>query len=258
MSSGIRVERAARAWTVTLERPAALNALDDKLCRALHDVLRALAENPEVSVLVIRGAGRAFSAGADLKSGAFRPRGTLAVRRFEAGRWQRLLDELERIPQVTVAVLHGWVIGGAALLAASCDLRIGADDTKIRIPEVAMGIPLTWGGNARLARELGLPRARDLVMTGRTLDAVTAESWGFITQRVPRDELDRAAARLLKSLLAQPAGSLALTRSSFAALGRRTLEVSWADADLLAWATQDPGVQGSMRRYARRVQRSKK
>src|SRR5882672_1569183 len=137
MKSGIDIQRSARAWTVTLNRPEALNALDDKLCRALHGVLRELAEKPQVQVLVLRGAGRAFSAGADLRSGAFRPRGTLAVRRFEAGRWQRLLDELERIPQTTVAVLQGWVVGGAALLAVSCDLRIGADDVKIRIPEIA-------------------------------------------------------------------------------------------------------------------------
>lgn len=255
---GITVLRGKRAWTITLDRPEKLNALDDALCRALHSVLRELAEKPEVAALVIRGAGRAFSAGADLASGAFKPRGSAAVRRFEAGRWQRLLDELERIPQVTIAVLHGWVIGGAALLAASCDLRIASHDVKIRIPEIAMGIPLTWGGNARLAREIGIARARDLVMTGRTLDALTAESWGFVTRLAAPQELEKASEALLRTLLGQPAGALAQTRGSFAALSRADLATSWADADLLAYASAEPEVKAALARYGRHVRRNKR
>ena len=87
-------------------------------------------------------------------------RPTSLVRRRSSGAWQRLLEDLERLPQVTVARLHGHVIGGAFLLAAACDLRVAADDVSMSIPELAIGIPLTWAGLPRLAREIGLPRTR--------------------------------------------------------------------------------------------------
>jgi enoyl-CoA hydratase/carnithine racemase len=74
------------------------------------------------------------------------------ARRRASGRWQRLLDDLERLPQVTVARLQSHVIGGGALLAAACDLRVAADDLAVAIPEVAIGIPLTWAGLPRLVR----------------------------------------------------------------------------------------------------------
>src|SRR5207237_2290366 len=82
------------------------------------------------------------------------------------GAWQRLLDDIEHLPQVTVAQLHGHVIGGAVLLAAACDFRVGADDPSVWIPELALGVRLPWAGIPRLAREIGLPRTRELVMTG--------------------------------------------------------------------------------------------
>ena len=89
------------------------------------------------------------------------------TRRHRAGTWQRLLEQFDRLPQVTVAGLHSHVIRGAALLAAACDIRIAAPDTVVRIPELAIGIPLTWAGIPLLVREVGLPAARDWVMTCR-------------------------------------------------------------------------------------------
>src|SRR5207244_10878209 len=107
-----------------------------------------------------------------------------AQRRHAMGAWQRLLDLLERVPQVTVASIQGHCVGGAALLAVACDLRIGAHDLQVRIPELAIGIPLTWGGVPRLVRELGLPLARDLVMTGRVRDGPSALAAGFVQRLV--------------------------------------------------------------------------
>jgi enoyl-CoA hydratase/carnithine racemase len=72
-----------------------------------------------------------------------------------------VLEQFDRIPQATIARLHGHVIGGAALLAAACDIRVAADDTVVRIPELAIGIPLTWAGIPLLVREIGLPLTRD-------------------------------------------------------------------------------------------------
>jgi enoyl-CoA hydratase/carnithine racemase len=227
---------------VTLHRPDKLNALNDELRAGLHDAIRTIADRDDLRVVVLGGSGRAFSAGADL---AERIDGGPAAqaRRRATGRWQRLLEDLERLPQVTVARLHGHVIGGAGLLAAACDLRVAADDLGYAIPEVAIGIPLTWAGLPRLAREIGLPRTRDLVMTGRRLGADEAEAWGLVHRVVPAAELDAAVDALVDVLLAQPEAALAMTVDGLRALGRAVSapEVAWADPDLLRWSLRDLG-----------------
>jgi enoyl-CoA hydratase/carnithine racemase len=153
------------------------------------------------------------------------------------GAWQRLLDLLERIPQVTVASIHGHCIGGAVLLAVACDIRIAADDIRVRIPELAIGIPLTWGGIPRLARELGLPLARDLVMTGRVLDGPAGLAAGFVQRLVPAGDLEQATKGIVAELLAMPPAPLAMARAAFSALSRERLGAgAWADPDLLSWS----------------------
>jgi enoyl-CoA hydratase/carnithine racemase len=227
---------------LTLERPHQLNALDDATRSGLHEAIRQLADQPTVRVVVVAGAGRAFSAGADLAERVEPPPDALARRRA-SGRWQRLLDDLERLPQVTVARLQSHVIGGAALLAAACDLRVAADDLSVAIPEVAIGLPLTWAGLPRLAREIGLPRTRELVMTGRRLGAAEAQAWGYVHRVVPLDQLDAAVDTLVAELVAQPAAALSLTVDALRALGRALSapETAWADPDLLRWSLRDLG-----------------
>ena len=142
-------------------------------------MLGDLEERPEVSVVVLRGAGRAFSAGADLRATAYPPvEGDWVTRRHRTATWQRVLEQLDRLPQATVARLHGHVVGGAALLAAACDIRIGADDVALRIPELVLGIPLTWAGVPLLVREVGLPLTRDWVMTGRVVGPTNCSAAG--------------------------------------------------------------------------------
>jgi enoyl-CoA hydratase/carnithine racemase len=227
---------------ITLERPHKLNALDDATRAGLHTAVRDIAERDDIRVVVVAGAGRAFSAGADLADRVDLPPDALARRRG-SGRWQRLLEDLERLPQVTVARLQGHVIGGAALLAAACDLRVAAEDLSVAIPEVAIGIPLTWAGLPRLVREIGLPRTRELVMTGRRLGAAEAQAWGYVHRVVPAAELEAAVDALVAELLAQPAPALAMTVDALRALGRAlsAAETAWADPDLLRWSLRDLG-----------------
>jgi len=237
----VLVERGDAVWAATLHRPEKLNALDDATRAGLAAVVDELAGRPDVRVLVLRGAGRAFSAGADVRE-RLPAAPTWAGRRHAAGSWQRLLDGLEALPQVTVAALHGHVIGGAALLAVACDLRVAASDVVVSIPEVALGIPLTWGGVPRLAREVGLPMARDLVLTGRRLDAAEAVGCGFVQRVVADDRLGDAVDEVVAELLAQPPGALALARASLAAVARDSAGAAgaWADADLLSWSLREP------------------
>src|SRR3954471_23980705 len=192
---------------LTLNRPGKLNALNDDVRRALAEALDDLEERPDVRVVVLAGAGRAFSAGADLSSKAYPPvEGDWATRRHRTGTWQRLLEQLDRIPQVSVARLHGHVVGGAALLAAACDIRIAADDTVVRIPELAIGVPLTWAGIPLLVREVGLPLARDWIMTCRDVHAEELLRSGYAQGVAPADELDAAVDDCVEQLLRVPAG----------------------------------------------------
>ena len=236
---------------LTLDRPDKLNALNDDVRRSLQRAVDEVAERDDVRVVVLAGAGRAFSAGADLRQGPVAPSGggVLGERRA-AGRWQRLLDDVERLPQATVARLQGHVVGGAALLAAACDLRVGAEDLIVSVPELTLGIPLTWAGLPRLAREIGLPRTRELVMTGRRLPAAEAHDWGYVHKVVPLGELDAAVDDLVATLVSMPSHALAMTVDAVRALGRAVsaADIGWADADLLRWSLRDVGTDEVTRR----------
>ena len=248
----VRVDISGAVCTITLNRPDRLNAMNEQMCTELHESTGMLAEDPAIRVVVIAGEGRSFSAGADLRDGGVILPDDWAGRRRAAGRWQRLLDRLEALPQATVAVLHGHVVGGAVLLAAACDLRIAAQDVAIAVPEVAIGLPLTWGGIPRLVREIGLSRTRDLVMTGRTVGGEEAMAWGLVHRLVPPGQLGDAADSLVTDLVAMPEVPLALTCASLRALGRDLLTASWADADLLAWTLREPGTATAAQAYTQR------
>lgn len=251
-SEGVVIEEDGPVVRVTLCRPEKLNPLDDGVRVALARLLHELDDRPEVRVLVLSGQGRAFSAGADLRATAYPPvAGDWSTRRHRTGTWQRLLEQFDRIPQATVVRLHGHVVGGAALLAASCDIRVAADDTLLRIPEVAIGIPLTWAGIPILVREVGLPLTRDWVMTGRGVDAAELQRSGFAQRVVARVALDDAVDECVAQLLAMPAAPLAMTRAMTAAIGRTTpaMVAGWGDADHQQWAFTEDEYRAAARRY---------
>jgi enoyl-CoA hydratase/carnithine racemase len=239
--------------TLSLARPDKRNALSDALRHALAEQVDALATDESCRVVVLRGQGPSFSAGADLLDPASRFDGEWARRRLAGGAWQRLLDAFESLPQATVAVVHGHVIGGGVLLALACDLRVGAGTTRWRIPELAIGLPLTWGGIPRLVREVGTARARDLVMTGREVDADEAHRIGLQHRLVPAAELEGAAADEVERLAAMPAGAMQATKAAFAAIGRHTggRELFWADPDLLHFAMSADETAAHARRHVR-------
>jgi enoyl-CoA hydratase/carnithine racemase len=250
--SVVDVVRTDGVCRVTLNRPERLNALGSQIREELEGVVRELEDDTATRVVVVRGAGRAFSAGADLTDRASAPPiDDWHVRRRAGGAWQRLLARLESLPQVTVASLHGWAIGGALLLATACDIRIAADDLRVSIPELAIGLPLTWAGLPRLVREIGLPRTRDLVMTARVITAAEALQWGIVTRVVAAADLDAATDALVDELLAMPAAPLAMTRDALAAMGATALATAWADPDLIAWATREPEAAKAAADYVR-------
>jgi enoyl-CoA hydratase/carnithine racemase len=202
MSGGpVRLEVSDGVATVTLERPEALNAISTGLAVALAAAVEPLATDPAVRAVVLAGAGdRAFSVGADLKERAgFDDHGWFVQR--EA--FRRGFAAVRRCPLPTVAAVFGYALGGGAELALACDLVVAADDATFGLPEVRLGLVPAGGGTQLLVRRVGRSAAKDLVLTGRRVDAVEALRLGLADRVVPRAELPAAA----RGLAAEIAGN---------------------------------------------------
>ncbi len=182
--------------TLTLDRPEARNALDLELVQALHRALEELASRGDVRALVLQGAGgKAFAAGADIAD--LQRRGSReALLSINA----RLFQAVEEFPVPTVAALRGWALGGGLELALACDIRIAADDAKLGLPEVTLGIFPAAGGTRRLPRLVGDGWARELVFTGRQLGALEAERIGLVNRVVPAERLEEEALALARQI----------------------------------------------------------
>ena len=194
----IRVDREDAVAIVTVDRQEALNALDVATLSQLREELRRLADDESARAVVLTGAGdRAFIAGADIKymSG-------LDIE--QAKEWGALGHEagrlLETMPKATIAAVNGFALGGGCELALACDIRYASTRAKLGQPEVNLGIIPGWGGTQRLARVCGLGVAKELIFTGRTVDADEALRIGLVNA-VHDPVLDRAreTAQLLAS-----------------------------------------------------------
>jgi enoyl-CoA hydratase len=202
--------------TVTVARPEALNALDLETLTALCDELRKLADHDAARVVVLTGAGdRAFIAGADIKYMS-------GLQPEQARDWGALGHEagrlLETMPKPTIAALNGFALGGGCELALACDLRLAASTARLGQPEINLGIIPGWGGTQRLARVAGIAVAKDLIMTGRTVDAEEAFRLGVVNAVYePGELMERTleTARLLasKSPVALAAAKIAINHA---------------------------------------------
>jgi enoyl-CoA hydratase/carnithine racemase len=187
---------------LTLHRPQAMNALSVNLCDEVLAALAALRGDRGVRVLILTGAGdRAFCAGADLKE-----RRTMAEAQLRAHNRKiaRIPLELEQLDCPTIAALNGHALGGGCELALGCDLRVAAETAELGQPEVALGIIPAAGGTQRLPRLIGRARAKELIFTGKRIDARTAERIGLVNAVAPAGEV-LAQARALASAIARNA-----------------------------------------------------
>ena len=174
----IRVDREDTVAIVTIDRQEALNALDVATLTDLRDRLRELADDEAARVVILTGAGeKAFVAGADIKYMS-------GLDIDQAKQWGALGHEtgrlLETMPKPTIAAINGFALGGGCELAAACDLRYAASSAKLGQPEVNLGIIPGWGGTQRLARLCGLGVAKELIFTGRSVDAEEALRIGLV------------------------------------------------------------------------------
>jgi methylglutaconyl-CoA hydratase len=197
--SQIEVERSGHVARITLNRPEARNALGGALVREFRAALASLAADRQVRVLTIAGTrdSSAFCAGADLVE-----RTTLTpeerLTHFEG--IAALCEELAAFPVPVIAAVHGYAMGGGAEVALACDIRIAADTAVFALPEISVGLIPGAGGITRLPKLVGAGRARELMFSGRRVDAAEAERIGLVERVVPLAELDGAVQALAETI----------------------------------------------------------
>lgn len=247
---GMDVTISGRVGRITFNRPSKLNPLSVEVLQSIAAAARWIDTQREVQVVVISGEGRSFSAGAELSTFSPTPDDDLSIRdRAEIG--AQMGDAIEAMRAVVIAKIQGHCIGGAVVLASACDFRVAAESAQFAIPEVDLGIPLTWGGIPRLVREIGAPATRDLVMTCRKFNAREAHSLGLVQRLVPDDQLDTAVEELAEVLANKAALPLLATKRNVDAVTSTMIgrDRTWADADGLVSAIHDEESRAAAMRY---------
>lgn len=197
--------------TLTLSRPERLNTLTPEMVEEISDALRALEADEEVRCLVLRGAGeKAFSAGADVTAftGVDKAHKAWAFTK----RTNQVFKELEDFPKPTVAAIHGYCLGGGLEMALACDFRVATEDATIGQTETSLGLIPGAGGTQRLARLVGLGKAKELVYLGSRIKGTEAAAIGLVTRAVPEDGFESAVEELSANLAKGPPIALRLAK----------------------------------------------
>ncbi len=201
------------AW-LRLNRPEALNALNRLLTSALEAALERVAAMDDARVLVVAARGRAFCAGNDIKEME-----TVAPDEAEAlaRRHAAIMSRFSSLPQVTIAAVDGYALGGGLMLAIAQDLRVASDRARFGLPEVTLGFPPAYG-IARLLDVVAGGHARDLLLTGRTLHATEALRIGLVNRVVAPPTLEASVTTLAAEIARSPRGGLSATKEIVAAI----------------------------------------
>ena len=242
----LRLDCGGPSARITLTRPDRLNALSPTTLRELIEAAERISSEPATKTVLVGGEGRAFSAGFDLDTvGSEGPSAGV----IDLGR--QMAEAVSAIPALTIARIHGHCVGGALVLAASCDLRLAADSASFSIPEVDFGIPLAWGGIPRLVRELGPAATKELVLTCRPFSSAEALSLGFLNRVVPEGSLEPEADALALELAKKPAFLIRQTKQLVDALVEQAYPTaqSFRDAEITLAALADPESRAATLRY---------
>lgn len=215
--------------SLELNRPEVRNAINKDLCDAVTRTLETWAAQDDVRVVVISGAGgKAFAAGADISELKARTH----AQAFLA--WtQKMLQVVEDFPRPTIAAIDGYALGGGLELALACDLRVASKSAKIGMPEVTLGIYPSAGGTWRLPRLVGLGRAKELIYTGRIVDAEEAAQWGLFESLVETDARAEAL-RIARAIAANAPLAVQVAKVSLNAAAKvNVAPLEWVGQGLL-------------------------
>jgi enoyl-CoA hydratase len=191
--------------TLTFNRPDVLNALSPELIDEFQKAVSGLQNNPDVRVLIITGAGRAFVAGADIT--VLHDLTPLGAKQF-AQKGQEILLALEALDIPVIACVNGFALGGGCEIAMACDFVYASESAKLGQPEINLGLMPGFGGTQRLARLVGKARAKELCMTGRMITTQEAFAMGLVTRVFPSETLVDETRKTAKDLAAKGAVSL--------------------------------------------------
>jgi enoyl-CoA hydratase len=232
------LDRGGAVLTLTLNRPDKLNAIDSPMLDALERLVGLIERDPEIRAVVLTGAGRAFSAGADIKEWtALDP---LAFSRVWGQRGHVLFDRLAALRPPVIAALNGIAFGGGLELALCADIRIAATAVRLGLPEVTIGTIPGWGGTQRLPRLIGAGRAKQMIFSGQPLDAARAEAWGLVSEVVEPDQLLPRAQELAAAIAANaPLAVQAAKRVVDAGLPTSAAMILEGDAGVMCGQTDD-------------------
>lgn len=197
---------------ITLNRPQKLNALNSQFVGELQRILQTVEEEPSVKVVIITGAGKAFSAGADISEvqHILNPKEALDFNR----KINRLFNYMEDLPNPVIAAVNGPALGGGCELAMACDFRIASENAVFGLPEVNIGVMPGAGGTQRLPRLVGQTRAKEMLFLGEPVAASEALRIGLVNKVVPGSLLMEESFRLAEKLAQKPFISLSLIKDA--------------------------------------------
>ena len=234
----LEISRRDEFAVLTLNRPEALNALNDDLIEAISGAIDEVATSGARAVLFIGAGDRAFCAGADIKG--LLGRSVVEAKRF-AERGQRVFAKLDTLAIPSVAVINGYAFGGGLELALACTFRIATADAKMGLPEIKLGVIPGYGGTQRLPRVIGEARALEMIMTGRTVAADEAERMGLVSRIVDGEALD-GAVDFARTFSGFSLPVLAMAREAVMRAGDTPINEGLkieADLNTLAFQTED-------------------
>ena len=197
--SFVAFEQRGPIGVLTMNRPEALNALNEQVLRDLNAALDAVEANDEVLVVILTGAGRSFVAGADI--GQMKDLTPVQAKKFGSYGNQVFL-KLENFPKPVIAAVNGFALGGGCELSMACDIRLASEKAKFGQPEVGLGITPGFGGTQRLPRLVGSANAMELILTAKTINAARAQELGLVSHVYPPEELMDKAMELANAICA--------------------------------------------------------
>jgi enoyl-CoA hydratase len=208
----IRLDTDGAVARLTLDRPAVLNAINRAMIREIHSALDHVEADEGIRVLVVQGAGRAFSAGFDLKESVAEPIKGVAAWREVLKRDLDITMRFWRLRKPTIAAVHGYCLAGACELAVACDITIAADDAVFGEPELRFGSGIV---TLILPWIVGPKRAKEVLLTGNDrLSAAEAHAMGLVNRVVPRADLDAEALRVARTIAVMDGGAVRLTKEA--------------------------------------------
>jgi enoyl-CoA hydratase len=203
------LERMEPIAKITLNRPKSLNALNSGLMKKLADELEALDRDEAIRVIVLTGSEKAFAAGADIKELSETRPVDFVMKQFFRD-WERI----RKISKPLIAAVNGYALGGGNELAMCCDMIIASDAAQFGQPEILLGVIPGAGGTQRLTKAVGMKKAMEMILTGKSISAEEALKWGLINRVVPAEDLEKEVLSLAKEIAEKPPVAVRLAKQA--------------------------------------------